>query len=318
MRRALTGRSGTVVGLDYRGVKVLAACEPVAVLDLYEIRAPFIRTAAIVAAMALILVMAGTVMFLRISDPMIRQLRESEERHRSLVELAPDAILITTADGVVFANSAAARLFGASDADELLGTTLQDLVHPDSISEVEARRQHVLAEKGFAKQSGGRATIYTEPGKGTTVKLYLPRAPQGAELAPDQDEAASDLPRGAGQTILVVEHDADVRQAIVASLSRRGFAVVSAASGAELLAQLPGLGEARLLLSEIVLPGGMDGREVAESVRAQIPGIEVLYMSGYTENAVVHAGRLDADATLIDKPFSTRRRLQEVNRILGL
>ncbi|HJM49146.1 MAG TPA: PAS domain S-box protein [Alphaproteobacteria bacterium] len=155
MRQALGGRSGTLVGLDYRGVEVLAAFEPVDVLDLgivakidlAEIRAPFVRAALVALGLALIVVVIGSVLFLAASNPIIRRMRESEERYRSLVDAAPDAILLVADDRVGFANAAAARIFGAAGPSDLIGLAADDLLHPDCRDLGRQRRQLMIDGK---------------------------------------------------------------------------------------------------------------------------------------------------------------------------
>ena len=170
---------------------------------------------------------------------------------------------------------------------------------------------------GFAKQSGGHVKIYSEPGEGTTVRLYLPRA-VGIELgAPTRDEAPVELPHGSA-TILVVEDEAAVREVTVEMLRDLGYRVVAAADGAEAL-RVFGENDAKidLLLADIVLTGGMKGDEVARRLAEIRPGLRTLFMSGYTENAVVHHGRLDDGVQLIGKPFQRQHLARKVVEVLG-
>jgi signal transduction histidine kinase/CheY-like chemotaxis protein len=155
---------------------------------------------------------------------------------------------------------------------------------------------------GYVKQSGGHVKIYSEPGQGTTIKLYLPRH-FGAAAAPEERPWTSDLPRGAGQLILVVEDEEQVRVMTVEALRDLGYGVVDAADGASALALLGGLGRVDLLFTDIVMPG-MNGRELADQVRAARPGTPVLYTTGYTRNAVVHNGMLDPGVAFLAKPFT--------------
>ncbi len=155
---------------------------------------------------------------------------------------------------------------------------------------------------GFVKQSGGHVTIYSEPGEGTTVKLYLPRSTRTevAEKKPVTDE----VPVARGETVLVVEDDPDLRTLAVTLLGNLDYQVLEAATAAAALEQLGTTTRVNLLLTDVVMPGGMNGRELAAEVERRAPGINVLYMSGYTEDAIMHHGRLDADAKLLQKPFS--------------
>ncbi len=149
---------------------------------------------------------------------------------------------------------------------------------------------------GFAKQSGGHVNIYSEPGKGTTVRLTC-RAPSASSCRRHRAAAVPvELPRGSA-TILVVEDDDDVREVAVAMLRDLGYRVLAAADGAEAL-RVFGENDAKvdLLLVDVVLPGGMKGDEVARRLGEARPGVRVLFMSGYTENPIVHHDRLDDSA----------------------
>jgi CheY-like chemotaxis protein len=170
---------------------------------------------------------------------------------------------------------------------------------------------------GFVKQSGGHVKIYSETGEGTTVRLYLPRA-VGLEPARSlRDEAPVELPHGAA-TILVVEDDAAVREIAVEMLRDLGYRVLAAADGAEAL-RVFGENDAKvdLLLADIVLTGGMKGHEVARRLTEVRPGLRTLFMSGYTENAVVHHGRLDEGVQLLGKPFQRQQLALKVAAMLG-
>jgi len=157
---------------------------------------------------------------------------------------------------------------------------------------------------GFLKQSGGHAAIYSEPGHGTTVKLYLPRTqlPETDAVAPIA--AADEPPQGDPATIiLVVEDDERVRLLSVTALRDLGYSVLHASSGdkaLEVLTANPGIA---LLFTDVVMPG-MSGRVLVDRARAQFPDLKVLYTTGYTQNAIVHNGVVDADARLLMKPFT--------------
>jgi CheY-like chemotaxis protein len=170
---------------------------------------------------------------------------------------------------------------------------------------------------GFAKQSGGHVKIYSEPGEGTTVRLYLPRA-TGVELARQPRAVAPvELPHGSA-TILVVEDDAPVRQVAVEILRDLGYRVLEAGDGPEAL-RVFGENAAKvdLLLADIVLAGGMKGNEVSRRLTAIRPALLTLFMSGYTENAIVHHGRLDDGVQLIGKPFQREQLARKVAEVLG-
>ncbi len=154
---------------------------------------------------------------------------------------------------------------------------------------------------GFVKQSAGHLAIYSELGQGTTVKMYLPRAttsPTGQNAAPVVSSVA-----GGSETILLVEDDAAVRHYAVTALRSFGYKVIEAEDGPTALALLDQVGPLDLLFTDVVMPGGMNGRALADAARLKRPGLRVLYTSGHTENAIVHHGRLDVGAQLLSKPY---------------
>jgi PAS domain S-box-containing protein len=158
---------------------------------------------------------------------------------------------------------------------------------------------------GFAKQSGGNVKIYSEPGQGTTVRLYLPRLP--GQASPDEDEAspAPQPERARQETILVCEDDPDVRAFSAEVLRELGYTVREAVDGPSALRLLERQDErVDLLFTDVVLPAGMTGSVLAELARRARPGIKVLFTTGYARNAIVHHGRLDPGVELITKPFS--------------
>jgi CheY-like chemotaxis protein len=170
---------------------------------------------------------------------------------------------------------------------------------------------------GFVKQSGGHAKIYSEPGEGTSVKLYLPRAEEGAIPNPLQDQAPADLPRGSA-TILVVEDEPGVREIAVAILRNLGYRVLQAPNGDEGLRVFgANAADIDMLLTDVVLPGKVRGRELAERITAIRPEVKVLFMSGYTENSIVHHGRLDKGVHLLGKPFKREQLARKVAEVLG-
>ena len=158
---------------------------------------------------------------------------------------------------------------------------------------------------GFVKQSGGHVKIYSEVGEGTTVKLYLPRASEDAH-ALEAPREVNGVPQGAGQTILVVEDAADVRQLACTMLESLGYTVVSAGDANEALGVLGARSDIALLFTDVVLPGGTNGVDLAGQARELRPGLRVLYTSGYTANAIIHNGRLDRGVRLVEKPFTRR------------
>ena len=159
---------------------------------------------------------------------------------------------------------------------------------------------------GFVKQSAGHVSIYSELGQGTTVKLYLPRASGDLAVERGQTRAGPTLAAGVvggTETILMVEDDDAVRRYGLNQLRVFGYRVVEAVDGPSALAILEERDDVDLLFTDVVMPGGMNGRELADAARAIRRGLRVLYTSGYSENAIVHHGRLDADAQLLPKPY---------------
>jgi len=155
---------------------------------------------------------------------------------------------------------------------------------------------------GFVKQSGGHVKIYSEAGQGTTIKLYLPRYAGDAAGALAQDDRLA--PEGAAETILVVEDDDDVRAYSVESLRDLGYRVLEAPDGTAALRLLEREPKIDLLFTDVVLPGGMTGAQVAARAQERRSDLKVLYTTGYARNAIVHQGRLDKGVDLITKPFS--------------
>ena len=157
---------------------------------------------------------------------------------------------------------------------------------------------------GFVKQSAGHVAIYSEIGQGTTVRLYLPRASADEVAAPVDDcsVAAAEAQGGSG-TILLVEDDADVRAFALSQLLAFGYTVIEAGDGPSALSILEQRSDIDLLFTDVVMPGGMSGRVLADAANRLHPQLRVLYTSGYTENAIVHHGRLDEGARLLGKPY---------------
>jgi CheY-like chemotaxis protein len=170
---------------------------------------------------------------------------------------------------------------------------------------------------GFVKQSGGHVKIYSEPGEGTTVKIYLPRAVGAVAVAGQRSLVPVELPRGSA-TILVVEDEPAVREIACAILSDLGYRILEAADGEEALRVFGAHTESiDLLLTDVILPGTIRGRELSERITALRPDVKVLFMSGYTENSIVHHGRLDDGVRLIGKPFKREQLALKVAEALG-
>lgn len=154
---------------------------------------------------------------------------------------------------------------------------------------------------GFAKQSGGHVRIHSQPGQGTTVSLYLPRD-DDEMLSPPQTPTA-DVPQGNGQTVLVVEDDAAVRMVVLDELSELGYRTIAAIDGPSALPILHSERAIDLLLTDVGLPG-MNGRQVAEIARQHRPGLRVLFMTGYAEQASSRTSFLAPGMDMITKPFT--------------
>jgi signal transduction histidine kinase/FixJ family two-component response regulator len=169
---------------------------------------------------------------------------------------------------------------------------------------------------GFVKQSGGHIKIYSEPNEGTSVKMYLPRAIGGAWSDTRLVSAPAELPQG-DATILVVEDETGVREVAVAILRSLGYRVLEAADGDEGLRVFgANTADVDMLLTDVVLPGRIRGRELAERITAARPEVKVLFMSGYTENSIVHHGRLDDGVQLLGKPFKREQLARKVAEVL--
>jgi len=157
---------------------------------------------------------------------------------------------------------------------------------------------------GFVKQSNGHIKIYSEPGQGTAVKLYLPRLAGDTRLAADESMEAEAAPGGSGERILVVEDDENVRAYSTETLQELGYRVVVASNGPAGLEALVRYPDIRLLFTDVGLPGGMTGRQLADQARRVRPDLLVLFTTGYARNAIVHGGILDPGTHLLPKPFS--------------
>jgi len=155
---------------------------------------------------------------------------------------------------------------------------------------------------GFIRQSGGHVKIYSEVGQGTSIKLYLPRYQGEETVAAAEQAAATGAEQGRGETILIVEDDEGVRQYASEILRDLNYQVIEAKDSASALRLLEADKAFDLLLTDVVLPG-KNGRELADEVLRRKPGVKVIFMTGYSRNAIVHQGRLDRGAELISKPL---------------
>jgi two-component system NtrC family sensor kinase len=173
---------------------------------------------------------------------------------------------------------------------------------------------------GFAKQSGGHIKIYSEVGEGTTIKLYFPRVNEQRNLpvwsGDERAPARRATSRGGTETILLVEDEEEVKRFAAEVLRDEGYQVHAAADGASALRILETDPTVSMLFTDVVLPGGMNGRQLAEEAARRRPGLKVLYATGYTRNAIIHQGRLDADVELLTKPFTADALTRKVRAIL--
>jgi CheY-like chemotaxis protein len=168
---------------------------------------------------------------------------------------------------------------------------------------------------GFVKQSGGHVRIHSELGHGTTVKIFLPPAPAGARAAEPQD-SARDLPRGR-ETVLVVEDDAQVRRLTTSRLADLGYRVIECSDGPDALALLDTGRHVDLLFTDVVMPGGLNGRQLAEAARRQRPDLKILLTSGYADGALAGREPDDEAFTILTKPYSKRILAERLRTTLG-
>jgi len=167
---------------------------------------------------------------------------------------------------------------------------------------------------GFVKQSGGHIKIYSEPGDGTTIRMYLPRSTD-PEAVPHPKKTSA--PVGGSETILVVEDDEDVRETVVAMLSDLGYKVVKAKDADSALTIVESGLPIDLLFTDVVMPGKLRSPELARIAQSRVPGIKVLFTSGYTQNAIVHGGKLDENVELLSKPYSRDELGLKIRSVLG-
>jgi PAS domain S-box-containing protein len=168
---------------------------------------------------------------------------------------------------------------------------------------------------GFARQSGGQVRIYSEPGMGTTVCIYLPRY-HGDASDDAPDASASQQVKAGGETVLVVDDEATIRHLIDEVLDEQGYTVIGAADGAAGIKVLQSGAKIDLLITDVGLPNGMNGRQVADAARVLRPGLRVLFITGYAENAAVGNGHLEAGMELLTKPFTIEGLSLKVAEIL--
>ncbi|MDB5654496.1 MAG: signal transduction histidine kinase [Tardiphaga sp.] len=166
---------------------------------------------------------------------------------------------------------------------------------------------------GFVKQSKGHIKIYSEVGQGTTIKLYLPRAEQREDIVAPADDTPI---QGGTETVLIAEDDDGVRAVAVDLLTELGYRVLTAHDAASALTVVESGVPIDLLFTDVVMPGPLKSPELARKARELLPDLVVLFTSGYTENAIVHGGRLDAGVELLPKPYTREALALKVRRVL--
>jgi two-component system, cell cycle sensor histidine kinase and response regulator CckA len=199
------------------------------------------------------------------------------------------------------------------------GTTLSKLFEPFFTTKPKGKGTGLGLSTvfGIVKQSGGGVYVYSEPGIGSTFKVYVPAARTVGDPRALEGSRPQRVLRTGSERIMVVEDEAQVRTLVVRVLSAAGYEVKAAGSGerAENLLDTTGF-RPDMLLTDIVLPGGMDGRQVADRMTSRFPDMAVLFMSGYTKNAIVHDGRLDEGISFLEKPFTPDSLLERVRQVL--
>jgi PAS domain S-box-containing protein len=168
---------------------------------------------------------------------------------------------------------------------------------------------------GFVKQSNGHIKIYSEEGHGTTVKIYLPRA-TGLDQAASELLAATQI-QGGHEVVLIVEDDALVRKYVIAQVQSLGYTTLEASNAAEALDAIESHPTIDLLFTDVIMPGSMNGRQLVEEALKRRPSLKTLYTSGYTENAIVHHGRLDSGVLLLAKPYRKSDLARMIRMALG-
>jgi CheY-like chemotaxis protein len=167
---------------------------------------------------------------------------------------------------------------------------------------------------GIVKQSGGSIWVYSEPGRGTTFKIYLPVTTAVADAPPPPADTSA--LRGT-ETVLVIEDQVTVRDLIEKTLRRLGYTVIAASTGAQAVtAAAERRGPIDVILTDVILPDG-SGRQAARQILAMIPTVRVLYMSGYTDDAIVHHGVLEQGLAFIQKPFTADEVVRKIRDVLS-
>jgi CheY-like chemotaxis protein len=170
---------------------------------------------------------------------------------------------------------------------------------------------------GFVRQSGGQARIYSEPGRGTMVCLYLPRHLGEAENADAPPEPAAAPRAERNEAVLVVDDEPTVRMLVAEVLEDLGYTAIEAADGAAGLKVLRSGARVDLLITDVGLPGGLNGRQVADAARAARPGLKVLFITGYAENAVLNHGHLEPGMHVLTKPFAVEALASRIKDLIA-
>ncbi|MDB5460824.1 MAG: sensory box protein [Caulobacteraceae bacterium] len=169
---------------------------------------------------------------------------------------------------------------------------------------------------GFVRQSGGQVCIYSEIGLGASICLYLPRYGGAAEDGVAETAVSHPLSGGHGETVLIVDDEPTVRMLVTDVLDGAGYNAIEAADGAAGLKVLESGARVDLLITDVGLPGGMNGRQVADAGRVLRPGLKVLFITGYAENAVIGSGRLDPGMQVITKPFAVEALGEKIRQMI--
>jgi len=166
---------------------------------------------------------------------------------------------------------------------------------------------------GFVKQSGGHIKIYSEPGNGTTVRIYLPRSAEEEDLIAESLAGATS---GGNETILVVEDDEAVREITVGLLTELGYRVLRAKDADSGLAIIESGVPIDVLFTDVVMPGRLKSRDLAKKAKERLPHLGILFTSGYTENSIVHGGRLDPGVNLLSKPYTREALARKIRQVI--
>lgn len=167
---------------------------------------------------------------------------------------------------------------------------------------------------GFVKQSGGHVKVYSEPGQGTTMRLYLPRSTEAEDMPAEVDTGPV---VGGSETILVVEDDDAVRDTVIGLLDGLGYRVLKAPDAQSALVVVESGVAIDLLFTDVVMPGPLKSAELARKAKERLPQLSVLFTSGYTENSIVHGGRLDAGVNLLSKPYTRDALARKIRQVLA-